>query len=267
MSTRLHSSERKRRAQTAELTEARAEISRLARRAKETAAAKESEERAALNLALRERDEDLTRLREKLEAATGELSEEQDGTAALRERLEASERDVRDALERAAVAEEDAAEQTARAAKAESAGRGLGAAVEKQIAELESTVGERNVAAQRAREEARSAVASLTSAEEEGRRQVREAVRAREQLGVERERSARLKLELEVCARGIQAFGSARLCVCVFCAVVVWSFESDVQFCVAGGRLAMPKPRLGLRYGTPYQRFCARGRYYTLYCT
>ncbi|CAM9440994.1 unnamed protein product [Laminaria digitata] len=190
VSTRLHSSERKRRAQTAELTEARAEISRLSRRAKETetaAAAMESKGRATLNLALRERDKDLARLRERLEAATGELSEEQDGTAALRERLEASERDVRDALERATVAEEDAAEQAARAAKAESAGRGLGAA--------------RSAAAQRAREEARSAVAGLRSAEEEARQQAREAARAREQLDVERKRSARVQLELEAALR------------------------------------------------------------------
>lgn len=103
MSARLRRSERKRAAQATELAEARAaadvaksELSRvLARhRAKEKAAAaaaaqlekkRESEAATAAGLLadpaqqrqLRERDAEISRLRDRLEAAAGELSEEQ----------------------------------------------------------------------------------------------------------------------------------------------------------------------------------------------
>lgn len=205
---RLQRSDRKREAQAAELTraredarEARSELSRLARRAKEKAVIDESGERAAALssvLALRERDEEISRLREGLEAAAGELSEEQGGTATLRARLESSERELRQARDEARVAEEESAAQGARTASAEAAARELGAALEGRIAELEKTIEENSAEAERAQGEARSAVAGLQAAEENGRRQAQEMARAREKLGVERDRSARMHLELEV---------------------------------------------------------------------
>ncbi|CAN0126637.1 unnamed protein product [Scytosiphon promiscuus] len=128
VSARLRRSERKRKAQAADLAEAKAkadaattELSRvLARhRAKEKAAAaarkeerdrNDARERAAagdllaapaLQEQLREREAEISRLRDKLESASAELSEEQGSTASLRARLEASEREARRARERA----------------------------------------------------------------------------------------------------------------------------------------------------------------------
>eukprot|EP00903_Cladosiphon_okamuranus_P008266 g7956.t1 len=211
VSARLRRSERKRAAQATELADARAaadaaksELSRvLARqRSKDKAAAaaaaaaaalqdkkKESEaaarERAeaasglladpAQQRQLLERDAEISRLRDRLEAAAGELSEEQGTTASLRARLESSEREARCARERAASAEEEA--EAAAAARA-------------------------TRAAEQAREEATAAAAAeLRTAEEEGRQHAREAARARESLRVERERTARLALELEAAVR------------------------------------------------------------------
>ncbi|CAM9894810.1 unnamed protein product, partial [Ectocarpus sp. 13 AM-2016] len=57
---------------------------------------------------LREREAEVSRLRDRLETATGELSEEQGSNASLRARLEASDKEVRRARERAAAAEEEA---------------------------------------------------------------------------------------------------------------------------------------------------------------
>lgn len=90
VSARLRRSERKRKAQAAELAEARAEaseakseLSRALGRAAAAAAAQAQQEMAKNETdpeqqrRLRERDAEISRLRDRLEAATGELSEEQ----------------------------------------------------------------------------------------------------------------------------------------------------------------------------------------------
>lgn len=96
------------------------------------------------------------------------------------------------------VADEDVAEQAARATKAGSAGRGLGATVKNQIVELENAVEKRSTATQRPRQEARSTEAGLGYTGDGRPQQVRGAARDREKLGEERERSSRVHLELEV---------------------------------------------------------------------
>lgn len=207
LSSRLRRSERERKAQATELVEARAEAqatrsesARLVVRSKKTADANEaiSELRAAQASALAERDGEIARLREKLEIATGELAGEQEGTAALRVQLEATEGDLRHARDRASAAEDGAAAQAARTASAESAGRGISAAVKKQVSDMEALVAEKSAATDRARGEAKAAEAALKEAEEEGHRQAREAAWAREKLQTERDGSARARLELEV---------------------------------------------------------------------
>lgn len=88
MSARLRRSERKRKAQAAELAEARTEAAEAKSelsRAREKAAAQAQREKAKgeadptrqQQRQLRERDAEISRLRDRLEAATGELSEEQ----------------------------------------------------------------------------------------------------------------------------------------------------------------------------------------------
>ena len=93
----------------------------------------------------------------------------------------------------------------------ELAGRGLGAGVEVTHHRSQSAVEERSAAAQRTRAKARSTVAGLKSAEEEERQQTREAARAREQLGIAREKSSRVRFELEVGAADFGLFGSPPL--------------------------------------------------------
>ncbi|CAN0167537.1 unnamed protein product, partial [Ectocarpus fasciculatus] len=198
VTARLRRSERKRNAQAAELAEARAEAdaakAELSRhRAREAAAASAAAQRekskhetmvaaAGGSIAesaqrLREREAEVSRLRDRLETATGELSEEQGSNASLRARLEASDKEVRRARERAAAAEEEAgAAATAQAAQAAQA------------------------AAELARREAEAAEASaeLRAAEEDSRQQ---AAAARESLEAERGSAARLALELEATIR------------------------------------------------------------------
>ena len=198
LSTRLRRFERKCSDQTAELCEARAEaktarseVSRLSR-AKEASDTKNSDERTALALALRERDSELARLRERFETATGELSAEKEGVASLRARLEASDGELRHARERARAAEDDASARASRAACSKSA------AQEQRVAELERALEERSTDLERAKADARAAAAELRVAEEKTRRQLREAATARDQLRVEKEGSVGGYLELEV---------------------------------------------------------------------
>lgn len=188
---RLRRSERKCSAQEAELIEtrtearaARSQVSQLTRRAQEEAHANESGK--------------ISHLRERLGTATGELSAEQEGSTALRVRLEVCEKELRNARERSRVAEEEAAAQVTLTASAESACRRLGATSEHQVAELECALIERTAVAERAKQEARSAMAGLRAAEVNTRHQAQEEAKALEELRVERDRSARVHLDLEV---------------------------------------------------------------------
>lgn len=206
MSTRLRRSERKCKAQATQLAEAQtdlraaraetaAETARLASSKKEILEARtEARERTA---AMRELDDEAVHLKERLQIATAELQKEKAAAGVVQARLEASEREVREARDRARRAEEarDAAE------RAEAATRGVGALTEasaKEIAELRILVDEARGEAEKVRAEASATAAGLRTAEEEGRRQAREAVQTREQLRAERNRLARVSLELEV---------------------------------------------------------------------
>lgn len=198
LSTQLRCSERKCNAQAKELSEARAEakaarseLSRLAR-AKQTSIKKNSEERAAMAQTLRKRDSELANLREKIEAITGELSAEQEGTVSLRARLAASEREIRLTRERARVAEDNVASRASLDANAKSA------ALEERIAELETELKEQSAETERAKEEAKTATSELRTSEKEARGRAREASSSQDRLRVEKERSARVHLELQV---------------------------------------------------------------------
>lgn len=197
LSTRLRRSERTCDAQAAEVTKwrseaeaARSELSRLARRRiKETKEAKEADGRDdALVQALRERDVEVTHLRDKLDTATGELAEEQGSSAALRSRLEVSERELRLSRGRVTIVEEDAAAQIARAETAAS----------DRISGLEREIQELKVDVKSARGEANLTVDKYRALEEDKFQDHLEASRARDELKAERDRLARVHLELEV---------------------------------------------------------------------
>lgn len=201
LSTRLRCSERKCNAQAKELSEARdeakavrSELSRLAR-AKQTSSNKNSEERAAMTQTLRKRDSELANLKEKIEAVTGELSAEQEGTVSLRTRLVASERELRLARERARVAEDNVATRASLDVRAKSV------ALEERIAGLEAELKEQSAETERAKEEARTATSELRTSEKEARVRAREAASSQDRLRVEKERSARVHLELQVRAQ------------------------------------------------------------------
>lgn len=206
MSTRLRRSERKCKAQATQLAEAQtdlrtaraetaAETARLASSKKESLEAKaEARERTA---AMRELDDEVVHLRERLQIATGELQRGKAAAGAVQARLEASEREAREARDRARKAEEarDAAEWAATTARKAGV---LTEASAKEIAELRILVDEARGEVEQTRAESSVTAAGLRAAEEKGRRQAREAAQTREQLRAERDRLARVSLELEV---------------------------------------------------------------------
>lgn len=182
----------------AELRAARAEAAETARVAsssKQTVEAirKEAGDRAA---AMRELDDEVLNLKERLQIASGELQKGKASAALVQARLDASAREVRHARERLRKAEDELTE------RAEAAARDVGSLAEsaKEISSLRTLVEEGRAEVERAQAETKAAVAGLRAAEEEGRRQAREAASAREQLRAERTGSARISLELEVCA-------------------------------------------------------------------
>lgn len=149
---------------------------------------------------MRELDDEVVHLRERLEIAKAGLQEEKMASELLRTRLEASDREVAQTREKARRAEEEAKEHSAATTT-----RAVGLADELVV--LKSLVDVRAEEVERARSETKAAATGLRAAEEEGRRQAREAARAREQLRAERDGLGRVSLELEV--RGV------RMCVCM----------------------------------------------------